>query len=100
MANTLAAPLAAGLGVDGLLHKGSGPRLLPTRVIQRGQKLAQDNIIGAVLSGAPITRAPLPIRMLDRLHGSGAFRPDHRPRVPEGDGQKPPCRFLKLSQQA
>jgi hypothetical protein len=36
-------------------------------MIQAGQKLAQDNIIGAVLSGAPITGAPLAVRMLDRF---------------------------------
>ena len=42
-------------------------RLLPTRIIQAGQKLAQDNAIGAVLSGAPITGAPLIMRLLDRF---------------------------------
>lgn len=66
-ANILAAPLAEGRDVDGLLHKVQARRLFPTRVIQRGQKLAQDNIIGAVLSGRPITRAPWPVRLLDNL---------------------------------
>jgi hypothetical protein len=36
-------------------------------VIQAAQKAAQDNVIGAVLSGAPITRAPWVVRMLDRF---------------------------------
>jgi 2-polyprenyl-6-methoxyphenol hydroxylase-like FAD-dependent oxidoreductase len=66
-ANILAAPLAAGENVDHLLHKVQARRLLSTRVIQRGQKLAQDNVIGAVLGGAPITGAPLPLRILDRF---------------------------------
>ncbi|HVL29470.1 MAG TPA: FAD-dependent oxidoreductase, partial [Sphingomicrobium sp.] len=44
-ANALAGPLARGEGVDGLLHKVQDRRLLPTRIIQAGQKAAQDNII-------------------------------------------------------
>jgi hypothetical protein len=36
-------------------------------VIQAGQKVAQDRIIGAVLSGDPITRAPLIVRLLDKV---------------------------------
>ncbi len=66
-ANILAEPLARGQNVDGLLAKVQQRREWPTRVIQRGQKLAQDNVIGAVLSGKPITRAPLPVRLLDRF---------------------------------
>jgi 2-polyprenyl-6-methoxyphenol hydroxylase-like FAD-dependent oxidoreductase len=66
-ANTLAGPLARGEDPDPLLHKVQERRLLPTRIIQRGQKLAQDNIIGTVLSGRPITNAPLVVRMLDRF---------------------------------
>ena len=66
-ANALAAPLARGEAVDGLLHKVQARREFPTRVIQRGQKLAQDNVIGTVLSGRPITNAPLLVRMLDRF---------------------------------
>ena len=66
-ANALAAPLARGEAVDGLLHKVQARREFPTRVIQRGQKLAQDNVIGTVLSGRPITSAPLLVRMLDRF---------------------------------
>jgi 2-polyprenyl-6-methoxyphenol hydroxylase-like FAD-dependent oxidoreductase len=66
-ANILAAPLAAGEAVDPLLAKVQERRTFPTRVIQRGQKLAQDNVIGAVLSGRGITRAPWPVSMLDRF---------------------------------
>jgi 2-polyprenyl-6-methoxyphenol hydroxylase-like FAD-dependent oxidoreductase len=66
-ANSLAAPLARGEDPDPLLHKVQARRLFPTRVIQAGQKLAQDNVIGAVLSGKPITRAPPIVRLLDRF---------------------------------
>jgi 2-polyprenyl-6-methoxyphenol hydroxylase-like FAD-dependent oxidoreductase len=66
-ANALAGPLARGEDPDPLLHKVQERRLLPTRIIQRGQKLAQDNIIGTVLSGRPITNAPRVVRMLDRF---------------------------------
>jgi 2-polyprenyl-6-methoxyphenol hydroxylase-like FAD-dependent oxidoreductase len=65
-ANVLAAPLARGEQVDRLLHKVQDRRLLPTRIIQAGQRTAQNNIIGAVLSNRPITRAPLLVRLLDR----------------------------------
>ena len=66
-ANIRAAPMARGQNIDGLLANVQKRREWPTRVIQRGQKLAQDNVIGSVLSGAPITRAPWPVRMLDRF---------------------------------
>ena len=66
-ANVLAAPLARGESPDPLLHKVQDRRLFPTRAIQAGQKLAQDSVIGAVLSGRPITRAPPILRLLDRF---------------------------------
>jgi 2-polyprenyl-6-methoxyphenol hydroxylase-like FAD-dependent oxidoreductase len=67
-ANILAKPLAAGRDVDPLLHKVQDRRLFPTRVIQAGQKAAQDNIIGRLLQpGSPITKAPLLVRMLNRF---------------------------------
>jgi 2-polyprenyl-6-methoxyphenol hydroxylase-like FAD-dependent oxidoreductase len=66
-ANILAAPLARGERVDQLLHKVQERRLLPTRIIQAGQRTAQDNIIGAVLSNRPITNAPLLVKLLDRF---------------------------------
>ncbi|HEY6816305.1 MAG TPA: FAD-dependent oxidoreductase [Croceibacterium sp.] len=65
-ANLLAAPLARGENPDPLLHRVQARRLFPTRVIQAGQKLAQDTVIGAVLSGREITGAPWLVRQLDR----------------------------------
>jgi len=66
-ANILAASLARGEGVDGLLGKVQRRRLLPTRIIQAGQKAAQQAVIDRILGGTPITRAAWPIRMLDRF---------------------------------
>jgi 2-polyprenyl-6-methoxyphenol hydroxylase-like FAD-dependent oxidoreductase len=66
-ANALAGPLARGENPDPLLHRVQARREFPTRVIQAGQKAAQDNVIGTVLSGKPITRAPVVVRLLDRL---------------------------------
>jgi 2-polyprenyl-6-methoxyphenol hydroxylase-like FAD-dependent oxidoreductase len=67
-ANALAGPLAAGERVDPLLHRVQDRRMFPTRVIQRAQKLAQDNVIGRLLEpGEPIRKAPLLIRLLDRF---------------------------------
>ncbi len=66
-ANALAGPLAAGENVDPLLHKVEDRRLLPTRIIQAAQKFAQDRIIGRLLQAqAPIRKAPLAIRLLNR----------------------------------
>jgi 2-polyprenyl-6-methoxyphenol hydroxylase-like FAD-dependent oxidoreductase len=67
-ANALAGPLAKGEDVDPLLHRVQERRLFPTRVIQTAQKTAQDNIIGRLLQpGAPITQAPLVVRLFDRF---------------------------------
>jgi 2-polyprenyl-6-methoxyphenol hydroxylase-like FAD-dependent oxidoreductase len=67
-ANILAGPLAAGEDVDRLLHKVQDRRLYPTRMIQAAQKIAQDNVIGRLLQpGAPITRAPLIVRLFNRF---------------------------------
>lgn len=66
-ANILAAPIARGENPDPLLSKVQKRREFPTRVIQAGQKAAQDNVIGTVLSGAPITGAPRIMRLLDRF---------------------------------
>jgi 2-polyprenyl-6-methoxyphenol hydroxylase-like FAD-dependent oxidoreductase len=66
-ANILAGPLAKGEDVDGLLNKVQDRRIFPTRAIQGAQKLAQERVIGRVLqSSAPITQAPLIVRLLDR----------------------------------
>ncbi|MGN6155338.1 MAG: FAD-dependent oxidoreductase [Sphingomicrobium sp.] len=67
-ANALAGPLSRGEDVDPLLHRVQDRRMFPTRVIQAGQKLAQDNIIGRLLEpGEPIRKAPLLIRLFDRF---------------------------------
>jgi 2-polyprenyl-6-methoxyphenol hydroxylase-like FAD-dependent oxidoreductase len=66
-ANALAAPLARGENVDPLLHKVQERRMFPTRVIQGGQKAAQERVIGRVLqSTEPIRQAPFFVRLLDR----------------------------------
>jgi len=67
-ANVLAAPIAGSEPIDALLARVQARRLLPTRLIQAGQKLAQDRIIGALLAQrAPLRTAPLAIRLLDRF---------------------------------
>lgn len=67
-ANVLAADLPTRANVDDLLGKVQARRSLPTRIIQRGQQLAQDRIIGAVLKpGASFTRPPWPVRLLNRF---------------------------------
>jgi 2-polyprenyl-6-methoxyphenol hydroxylase-like FAD-dependent oxidoreductase len=65
-ANILAKPLAAGERVDSILHKVRERREFPTRLIQAGQKAAQDRIIGRVLGGGTIA-VPRLVRMLDRF---------------------------------
>jgi 2-polyprenyl-6-methoxyphenol hydroxylase-like FAD-dependent oxidoreductase len=67
-ANILAVPLCLGEDVDELLPRVQKRREWPTRVIQAGQKAAQDRIIGRLLqSSAPIRRAPFIVRLLDRF---------------------------------
>ena len=66
-ANILAGPMARGQAIDPLLHKVQDRRLLPTRLVQAAQKLAQDRIVGRVLGGAPIVSAPFIVRLLDRF---------------------------------
>jgi 2-polyprenyl-6-methoxyphenol hydroxylase-like FAD-dependent oxidoreductase len=66
-ANRLAAPLAAGDPLDRLLGEVQKRRMLPTRVIQAAQKLAQERVIGRLLEpGAPILDAPVIVKLLDR----------------------------------
>jgi 2-polyprenyl-6-methoxyphenol hydroxylase-like FAD-dependent oxidoreductase len=64
-ANALAGPMARGEDTDRLLHKVQERRLLPTRLIQAGQKAAQERIIGRVLGGGPV-RAPRFVRLTAR----------------------------------
>ena len=66
-ANILAGPLCRGEDVDELLIRVEQRRMWPTRVIQAGQKAAQDRLIGRILRARrPITRAPSFVRLLDR----------------------------------
>jgi 2-polyprenyl-6-methoxyphenol hydroxylase-like FAD-dependent oxidoreductase len=67
-ANMLAAPLRTRNTVDDLLEHVEKRRLLPTRIIQFGQKRAQDTMINAVFRpGAAINRPPLALRLLHRF---------------------------------
>jgi 2-polyprenyl-6-methoxyphenol hydroxylase-like FAD-dependent oxidoreductase len=67
-ANILAESLRGSGNVDQLLHRVERRRGFPTRVIQGGQKLIQDRVIAAVLdTDRAITRAPWPVRMLNRF---------------------------------
>jgi len=66
-ANILAGPLARGENVDSMLRRVQERRLFPTRIIQAGQKAAQDRVIGRLLQGTePIRKAPLIVRLFDR----------------------------------
>jgi 2-polyprenyl-6-methoxyphenol hydroxylase-like FAD-dependent oxidoreductase len=67
-ANILAGPLARGDDLDPLLHKVQKRRLFPTRVIQGGQKAAQDRVIGRLLEpGPPLTDAPAVVKLLNAV---------------------------------
>lgn len=67
-ANILAGPLVDGKDVDPLLHLVQKRRMLPTSVVQFGQKLVQDRVIGRLLQeGEPISQAPIPVRLLGRF---------------------------------
>jgi 2-polyprenyl-6-methoxyphenol hydroxylase-like FAD-dependent oxidoreductase len=66
-ANALAGPLAAGADVNRLLRKVQDRRMLPTRIVQGAQKLAQDRFIGKLLQpGAEVEKAPMFVRVLQR----------------------------------
>ncbi len=67
-ANILAGPLAESKDVDPLLARVQARRLFPTRAIQGAQKLAQDRVIGRLLTAQrPLEKAPLVVRLLDRF---------------------------------
>ena len=67
-ANILAGSLASGANVAPLLGRVQKRRMWPTRVIQAGQKAAQDRIIGRLLGpGEPISKAPPLVRLLNRF---------------------------------
>lgn len=67
-ANILAATIKAGRNIDDLLVKVERRRLLPTRIIQAAQKMAQNNFIGRLIaSDAVLTKPPLALRLLKRF---------------------------------
>ncbi len=67
-ANILAEPMRAQENVDGLLGRVEKRRLFPTRVIQAGQKAAQDRIISALfVPGMTLERPPWPLRLFNRF---------------------------------
>lgn len=67
-ANILAGPLQEGRDPDPLLARVQAKRLWPTRVIQAGQKLAQDRVIGPLLAQpTPLTRPPWPLRLMNSV---------------------------------
>jgi 2-polyprenyl-6-methoxyphenol hydroxylase-like FAD-dependent oxidoreductase len=66
-ANILAAPLAKGEPVDGLLARVQERRMFPTRMVQGAQKFAQNRVIGRVLQTKAPLQAPLIVRLLDRF---------------------------------
>jgi 2-polyprenyl-6-methoxyphenol hydroxylase-like FAD-dependent oxidoreductase len=66
-ANLLAEPLARGAEVDELLPAVQKRRLLPTRLIQAGQRQVHEKVLARVLKGSTLPeRPPLLLRMLDR----------------------------------
>lgn len=67
-ANVLASPLKKLAQVDDLLELVEKRRLLPTRLVQAGQKAAHDLLLSPLVSGRREGRdAPLALRLLDRL---------------------------------
>jgi 2-polyprenyl-6-methoxyphenol hydroxylase-like FAD-dependent oxidoreductase len=67
-ANILAAPLARGEDVDGLLKRVQERRMFPTRVIQSAQKLIHDRVLTPlVVRKAVLEKVPLPLRLLQRF---------------------------------
>ncbi|MFC4595106.1 FAD-dependent oxidoreductase [Sphingobium tyrosinilyticum] len=67
-ANLMAGAMAEGRDVDAIAPLVQRRRLLPTRIIQRMQKMAHDRIIGALLDpDARLTAPPWPVKLLDRF---------------------------------
>ena len=67
-ANILAGPLARGDDVDPLLHEVQDRRMLPTKVIQRGQKTIHDRVLTPlVVRKAVLDKVPLVLRLFDRF---------------------------------
>jgi 2-polyprenyl-6-methoxyphenol hydroxylase-like FAD-dependent oxidoreductase len=68
-ANILAEALASGGSVDGLLHKVQERRLLPTRVIQGGQRMIHQAVLEPLVSGKAEHRSEPPafVKLLERF---------------------------------
>jgi 2-polyprenyl-6-methoxyphenol hydroxylase-like FAD-dependent oxidoreductase len=68
-ANLLAEGLAGPGDVDGLLHRVQDRRLLPTRVIQAGQRAAHEAVLQPIVGGSAEKRLEPPVflKMLDRF---------------------------------
>jgi 2-polyprenyl-6-methoxyphenol hydroxylase-like FAD-dependent oxidoreductase len=67
-ANILAEPLTRSANVDDLLARVERRRLLPTRIIQFGQKRAQEVLVRAVFRpGAKIEKPAWPLHMLNKF---------------------------------
>ena len=66
-ANILAAPLRTGTLTTGDLDAVQRRRTLAMQVIQKMQVAVQDRIIGRVLGAETPTRAPLALRLFDRI---------------------------------
>lgn len=65
--NILAGPLKCGAVRDADLARVQQRRMFPARVTQAMQVTVQNNLIDPLLAGAPLTRPPLPLRLLDGL---------------------------------
>ena len=67
--NLLAEPLARGEPVDRLLSKVQGRRMLPTKLVQSGQRAMHDRLLRPVILGdrAMAAPAPLAVRLLNRF---------------------------------
>lgn len=66
-ANILAEGLATGRPVDSLLHRVQHKRLWPVRVVQLGQGIVQDRVIGRLIEGSAPAKAPLALRLVSRF---------------------------------
>ena len=68
-ANLLAEPLAKGEPVDWLLSKVQSRRMLPTKLVQSGQRAMHDRLLRPVILGerAMAARAPLAVRLLNQF---------------------------------
>lgn len=68
-ANLLAGALRRDGDVDTLLYKVQHRRLLPTRVIQAGQRAVHDAVLAPIVSGKPekATEPPVFLKLLDRF---------------------------------